>query len=195
MSREEKKQATLQRISEAAFQLFSEKGFEETSVAEITQAAGVAKGTFFNYFATKEELLFTFQKDFYLLELFSLNDRPGPYTPLILTFLKELGDSMSANPALLRSALQRFLAASSADKVKAGHEVKLQAIVELFAKGQQAGEFTHSIAAEELASTALQLYFGTLVTWSTGMGGQTGLGEQLQTAYRVFLRGITLEQD
>ncbi|REE83913.1 TetR family transcriptional regulator [Paenibacillus taihuensis] len=194
MNREEKKQATLQRIIEAADRLFCEKGFEETSVAEITQAAGVAKGTFFNYFATKEELLFKFQKNFYLHELFSLRDRPGPYMPLILAYVKEVGDSMSESPALLRSALQRFLASSNADKGTAGHVLKLQSIIELFDKGQRSGEFRRHISADELASTALQLYFGTLVIWSTGMG-DTGLGDQLQTAYRVFLNGISTTQD
>jgi AcrR family transcriptional regulator len=40
--------------------LFKEKGFENTTVDEITKEAGIAKGTFFNYFPTKESLLLYF---------------------------------------------------------------------------------------------------------------------------------------
>lgn len=46
-----------QEIFAAAVQLFMEKGYAATTVADITKAAGVAKGTFFYYFATKDVLL------------------------------------------------------------------------------------------------------------------------------------------
>jgi AcrR family transcriptional regulator len=41
----------------AATALFVQNGYEGTTVADITEAAGVAKGTFYLYFATKEQLL------------------------------------------------------------------------------------------------------------------------------------------
>ncbi|HWK07346.1 MAG TPA: TetR/AcrR family transcriptional regulator [Puia sp.] len=44
-------------IMDAALKLFSEKGFKETSTANISQAAGVATGTLFLYFKNKEELI------------------------------------------------------------------------------------------------------------------------------------------
>jgi len=46
-----------QEIFAAAVQLFTEKGYAATTVADITKAAGVAKGTFFYYFETKDALL------------------------------------------------------------------------------------------------------------------------------------------
>lgn len=55
--RERKKRETRQRLLECAWQLFLEKGYDETTVEDITEAAGVAKGTFFNYFDTKENAL------------------------------------------------------------------------------------------------------------------------------------------
>lgn len=55
--REQKKQETQERLLSAAYELFVAKGFDNTTVEEITNAAGVAKGTFFNYFASKEEML------------------------------------------------------------------------------------------------------------------------------------------
>ncbi|MEV6641637.1 TetR family transcriptional regulator [Amycolatopsis sp. NPDC051371] len=54
--RERKKRATRQLISNVASGLFIERGFEEVTVAEIAEAAGVSKMTVFNYFPRKEDL-------------------------------------------------------------------------------------------------------------------------------------------
>lgn len=55
--RELKKQLSRQAIIAAARQEFSRQGFRETSIADIMTAAGLGIGTFYNYFASKEEIL------------------------------------------------------------------------------------------------------------------------------------------
>lgn len=49
--------ATRERIIAEATRLFVEQGFEETSVAQITKAADIGKGTFFTYFPSKHAVL------------------------------------------------------------------------------------------------------------------------------------------
>ncbi|MDD3246000.1 MAG: TetR/AcrR family transcriptional regulator [Methanosarcina sp.] len=44
-------------IIETALKLFTERGFHGTSTAQISKEAGVATGTLFNYFPTKEDLV------------------------------------------------------------------------------------------------------------------------------------------
>lgn len=44
-------------LAEAACELFLERGFEATSIAEITSRAGVSRSSFFNYFASKSDIL------------------------------------------------------------------------------------------------------------------------------------------
>ena len=46
------------RLIKAAITLFDEQGYHETTVAEIADAAGLTKRTFFRYFADKREVLF-----------------------------------------------------------------------------------------------------------------------------------------
>src|SRR5262252_6250270 len=55
--RERRRAETHERIFRAALQLFAERGYLETTVEDITEAADVGKGTFFNYFPTKEHVL------------------------------------------------------------------------------------------------------------------------------------------
>ncbi|MFC0469615.1 FAD-dependent oxidoreductase [Halalkalibacter kiskunsagensis] len=57
MNERAKKEQTKERIEQAALALFREKGFSRTTVQEITNAAKVAKGTFFNYFPTKDSIM------------------------------------------------------------------------------------------------------------------------------------------
>jgi AcrR family transcriptional regulator len=56
--RERKKQQTRELIAETARRLFTERGFERVSVAEIAREADVSEKTVFNYFATKEDLVY-----------------------------------------------------------------------------------------------------------------------------------------
>lgn len=62
--RESKKQETRQLISDVATGLFLDRGFEQTTIAEIAAAARVAKKTVTNYFPRKEDLAFDHQDAF-----------------------------------------------------------------------------------------------------------------------------------
>jgi AcrR family transcriptional regulator len=61
--RERKRRQTRQALIGAATRLFGEKGYDETTVAQIAAAAGVSTKTFFNYFASKDEVLFPHLSD------------------------------------------------------------------------------------------------------------------------------------
>src|SRR5258708_4899649 len=76
--RARKKQQTRQLIADTARRLFAERGFEAVPVAEIARVADVSQATVFNYFPTKEDLLYSRLEAFEQELLSSIRDRaPG----------------------------------------------------------------------------------------------------------------------
>ena len=78
--RERKKQRTQQVISEAARRLFSERGFERVTVAEIAREAEVSEPTVFNYFPSKEDLVYSGLETFEDQLLTAIRERPAGRT-------------------------------------------------------------------------------------------------------------------
>lgn len=54
---QEVREISKNKILDAALKLFAERGFHNTSISQITKAAGVSKGLLYNYFSKKEELI------------------------------------------------------------------------------------------------------------------------------------------
>jgi len=73
-----------ERLTGAAMELFRERGFDQITVAEIADRAGLTERTFFRYFADKREVLFAGQER--LLEIYTatIDAAPGAATPMEL---------------------------------------------------------------------------------------------------------------
>jgi AcrR family transcriptional regulator len=80
--RARKKQQTRTSIAHAATELFAQHGFASVTVEQIARRAGVARQTVFNYFATKEEMLFDRDQEVLESLLGALRDRPPGTSPL-----------------------------------------------------------------------------------------------------------------
>src|ERR1035438_3168203 len=74
--RVENKENTRKAILQAALALFAEQGFYRTTTKAISRKAGIAEGTLFNYFETKEDLaLYFFERE--LDEVIAWYERDG----------------------------------------------------------------------------------------------------------------------
>jgi AcrR family transcriptional regulator len=80
--RERKKQRTREAIVAAALQLFEERGFDQTTIADIAEAADIAPRTFFGYFPSKEDVVFADFQDVFDGLSARLSDRPEQETAI-----------------------------------------------------------------------------------------------------------------
>jgi AcrR family transcriptional regulator len=113
--RERKKQQTRRAIAEAAKRLFLERGFEQVSVAEVARAADVSEQTVFNYFPTKEDLVFERMDTFEHELLIAVRDRPEgePAFRAFARFILDRSDSAMKGDGKRRvTELTRLVTAS-----------------------------------------------------------------------------------
>src|SRR5215831_2380549 len=74
--RERKKQRTRQLIRDTAVHLFMQRGFDQVTIAEVAREADVSEATVFNYFPTKEDLVYGQMEAFEQELLEAVRDRP-----------------------------------------------------------------------------------------------------------------------
>jgi len=117
--RERKKQQTRQAIRGAAARLFSERGFEQVTVTEIASEANVSAATVFNYFPTKEDIVFAgmeaFETD--LLHAIRVREAGTSVLTAFKTFILDLhGILVSTDPEATRelTAVSRIVLDSPA---------------------------------------------------------------------------------
>jgi len=80
--RERKKQQTRDTIARVALELFAERGYDETTLAEIADAADVSTRTIFAYFHSKEDILFCEEPAFIEQLKQALEQRPSGVTTI-----------------------------------------------------------------------------------------------------------------
>ena len=105
-----------ERLFRAALTLFAKKGFAETTVEDITNAADVGKGTFFNYFPSKDHILLAFS-EMQLAKLQSAVDEARRTSTPMPDFLRSLGQRMTEeptrNPEIIRALLLAYISSNT----------------------------------------------------------------------------------
>ena len=116
-SRAERGQAVRRRLFDAAAQIVGERGYAEASVARITQAAGVAQGTFYNHFASRQALLDTLLPELGQQMARAIQDRTAAIRPEAqreLARFEAWFEYLAENPGFLRILNEAEFAAPDA---------------------------------------------------------------------------------
>jgi len=181
-----------ERLFRAALDLFARKGFVETTVEDITNAADLGKGTFFNYFPSKEHILLAFG-EMQLGKLRAAADEARGKNEPTKVFLRSLGVRMTQepirNPAIIRILLKAFLTDSPVRESVVDLQNRVIAIhTEIIRLGQQRGEIRDDLPPEVLANVFRQTVFGTLLIWS--LYGDATLLSRIEDAFEVLWTGL-----
>jgi AcrR family transcriptional regulator len=190
--RERRSAETRERLFRAALELFGRKGFAETTVEDITEAADVGKGTFFNYFPSKDHILLAFG-EMQLAKLESAVAEVRHSGQPMREFLQSLGVRMTQepirNPGIVRTLLQAYLSTTPVRAAMQDMQKRVHALhTEIVRLGQERGEIRKDLPATELAMVFRQTIFGTLLMWS--LHGDATLHERIDSAFNVLWSGL-----
>jgi AcrR family transcriptional regulator len=171
LSRRERRSADIrERLFRAALHLFAVRGYLNTTVEDITEAADVGKGTFFNYFPTKEHVLATYgQERLAAIEraLEKARNADGRVLPILKQLITGLCGQSSQSPELLRSI---FAAHYSSAVVRGALQKRLQRgrrlFAEMFALAQKSGEIRDDLSPADLGRLTHIIFMGLALVWS-----------------------------
>lgn len=195
--RERKKEETRKRIIDAAFQLFIENGFENTTVDQITGKADVGKGTFYNYYCSKGALLYD------LMEIIG-EQRGEKIWPSIMRLedtrkrlakaFASLASWFETYPDLMRAYIQevyiqdRMKIAASTDSNRYRPNSMEVYVLEILKMGQESGDIRQDMDPMQLVSYLGGVFFVQIYIWYEN-GANSGLYEEIMRAVDFFLIG------
>jgi len=182
-----------ERLFRAALDLFAKKGFAETTVEDITNAADVGKGTFFNYFPSKDHILLAFA-EMQLARLRLAVDEARRTSEPLPKFFRSLTALMTVEPArnpdIIRVLLLAFLSNHQVRRAMLDLQDRvLELHAEMIKIGQKRGEIRNDLPAMDIALVFRQTIFGTLLIWS--LYGDASLQSRMDSAFEIIWTGLS----
>jgi AcrR family transcriptional regulator len=192
MGRRERRAAqTRLKLFRCALQLFAARGFSNVTVEDITEAADVGKGTFFNYFASKDHVLSVMaeiQLGKVREALQAAEDGKRSIRFVVRDLFAKVSEEPGRSPELARALLTAFLSSSIKELLRQNMASGRRMAGRIFELGQQRGEIDPKLKTEHVALHLQQSFLGTMVLWS--LGSEQRLETAVEASFQHFWRAI-----
>lgn len=188
-ARWERRAAIRERILGAALELIARDGLEGVTIERITEQAEVGKGTFFNYFASKEAVLAT-----YLAERVQALQAPGAVPSgtdpreRIGLLLQAMAASFGRSRPFARCLLVAMLRLAEAEARNSLSDLEAL-MLEAVRQGQASGAFRSDVEPAEAAQFLLGQWFLAVLTWGVGRSPRS-LEETVRGYLELAFEGI-----
>lgn len=191
--RETQKHARREEILRAAMELFSNKGFDLTTVEDITRASGVAKGTFYNFFQKKEDVLLYFldtemaksrrEIEQKLPKLATISEK---IELLIATFIKYIFPNKEFSAVLIKERVVNLGTGSNRNE-----QDLMRRLAALFDEAKQRGEIRDDVESGHLAEMVFAIYTMYVIYWTNGfIKTKAQCIERIREINRLMLQGF-----
>lgn len=193
--RETKKRRTRAAIMQAAVKLFSEKGFEKTSIEELAREAGIGKGTVYSYFQTKSDILHAFCEDELVClhqELTANADKEIPLLKQMVNIYMSEFRMITENREFGRLFMQQTAFPRDVDLEKhlENEDNYFRVLFPLLEKAQERGELRHDLELLYITGHFYGLYLLLVSAWFTGRVPTEEAEIALETLFRQALEGL-----
>ena len=189
----EKMKAVKDRIFHAAMELFEQQGYENTSVEQITQKAGVSKGTFFTHFHSKDAVFSAIGRIFveYFQEIVENGLRDGHSSRRILHDSIQLAAAWcEENRPMIGQVMASGMYRSRMGSHATGNRVAMiELLNQVLRVGQAQGEIRGNIPVEDVSAMIAGLYFTGMFDWIDD-GGVWSLEKKLTDYLELLYQGV-----
>jgi AcrR family transcriptional regulator len=164
-------QKTKNKLMETALALFKERGFDSVTIDEITQTAGVAKGTFYTYFTTKSDIIVD---SFWAIDAYyesyaaknlpryrSASEKLVAFTKAQMKYVRDIVGNASLKILYANQAAQ-----PAGNKMITNQARRWHAIIrDIIQAGQDCGELRSDLDADRLALLTNRSARGVFLDW------------------------------
>jgi len=187
--RERRRTETREKLYRTAMDLFAEHGFQQTTTEDITEAADVGQGTFFNYFPTKSHVLVMLshrQIEKVAAALTQAEAGGTPVEEVLHTLVHALVQELGRSQPLARSMLSAFVSQDDVRELMQDMLARGRGILSTICViGQERREIRRDHKATDLAITFQRSVLGTLLIWAL-QSKKTDLHAWLDKAFADF---------
>ncbi len=184
---------TRQKIFDTALQLFNKKGYDRVTVDDVCKKAGISKGTFYNYFKSKDQIIIEeFLKiDHYYQEMLPEINSKESYLERMKTFARLSLKYISEQGApTVRIAYYSQLSPSIKTSPIVSPKRPLYQMAERLAReAQENGELRGDIPSEEIANTVIRAMRGIIYEWCLH-NGKFDLEEAGEELVQILVHGL-----
>ncbi|MDW7651500.1 MAG: TetR/AcrR family transcriptional regulator [Bacillota bacterium] len=177
------------KILETAITIFKEKGYENASIDEITKSVGIAKGTFYNFYTSKSEILITWAAEkFSGFDMSAAICHEKTLEQNLITFTGILIEAIEDEVQLFQSFLTEII------KVHGNPSYQVQfdfpAIYrEIFRHSSDSGIVCKTLPNVKIAVLNSALFMG-IIDWFAAGNSVTGLKDYLTDIIFVCMHGL-----
>jgi len=197
--RERKKRLRLQRIIDVSHQLFVSKGFQDTTIQDIADEAGIGLGTLYLYAKGKDDLLVLVFRE-HLLQMteaaFEIIDRQHTVIDQLMTFFSVQIDYHNEDQLLSRTVLKEL---SFPTNPKRRHDIELifnrayEKLALLLKRGIKEGKLEPTLYIGTAASSIFGLYYHLLQGFLCGFFTEKEFKKNLRHALEMLLSSANLD--
>jgi AcrR family transcriptional regulator len=181
-------------ILETTRELISKRGYEGTTVRDVAQLAGVAKGTLYNIFGGKDELIFAAVvevRDDVRDRTLELDPRPG--LDSILKSEKALVAEMMKSPTYLEAISRALFGSSPARMLVASLiETPIELTTRELEAAKELGEIGSDTDCRSVARLLVMQRWGLIMAWSLEQMSTEELTRDMRHSIERLLRSIAL---
>ncbi len=189
--REQKKLETHQRVIASSVALFIEKGYDGTTVDEISAAAGISKPTFFNYFPSKQSILTTLidGTDREIIDNVKARcEATSPSSEQLRQLFASAASVIMANEAIAKILVTHGLQSYQGPETVPPIERMRTFVTTLLEKGRDQGEFDQEEVLDSQFYLTYGMYFHTIADWACN--SELKLPERMATGAEFVIRKL-----